>query len=63
MTGSIKWYDKTKGFGFIVTDDNTDVFVHRSGVPTGLFLEPGQRVEFDVKDGEKGPVATNVKAI
>lgn len=63
MTGSVKWYDKTKGFGFILTEENKDIFVHRSGVPTNLLLEPGQKVEFEIKDGQKGPVAFNVKSI
>jgi len=63
MTGSVKWYDKTKGYGFILTDENKDIFVHRSGVPNGTLLEPGQKVEFEIKDGQKGPVAVNVKTI
>lgn len=63
MTGSVKWYDKTKGYGFILSDDNKDIFVHRSGVPASILLEPGKKVEFEVKDGQKGPVAVNVKTI
>ncbi len=60
--GKVKWYNETKGFGFIETEDNKDIFVHRSGLtsPYGG-LEEGQEVVFDIKQGDKGEVAFNVK--
>jgi cold shock protein len=62
MEGTVKWYDSVKGFGFIQGDDNKDYFVHRTGVKDDVFsLEAGQSVVFEVKDGEKGPVAFDVE--
>lgn len=60
--GKVKWYDEVKGFGFISSDSNKDIFVHRSGLsnPTTA-LRQDQDVEFEVKDGQKGPMAVNVK--
>jgi len=60
--GKVKWYNETKGFGFIAGDNNKDVFVHRSGLvsPYGGLAE-GQKVTFDIKRGDKGEVAFNVK--
>lgn len=64
MKGTVKWYDATKGFGFILTEEEKDIFVHRSGlVDSFKGLEPDQEVEFEVRDGEKGPVAVNVTAL
>lgn len=60
--GKVKWYNETKGFGFIETDDGKDVFVHRTGLSSPLGgLADGQEVEFEIKRGEKGDVAINVK--
>lgn len=62
MEGTVKWYDSVKGYGFIQGDDNKDYFVHRTGVKDDVFsLEAGQAVVFEVKDGEKGPVAFDVE--
>lgn len=62
MKGNIKWYNQVKGYGFIQTSENADVFVHRSGLElSGLLLEPGQPVEFELADGQKGPMAVHVK--
>ncbi len=60
--GKVKWYNETKGFGFIETENSKDIFVHRSGLksPYGG-LEEGQEVVFDIKQGDKGEVAFNVK--
>jgi CspA family cold shock protein len=60
--GKVKWYDETKGFGFIEAEGKKDVFVHRSGLlsPFGGLSE-GQNVTFDIKQGDKGEVAINVK--
>lgn len=64
MKGTVKWYDETKGYGFILTEDNKDIFVHRSGlVDTFSGLEPDQTVEFEVGQGNKGPIATDVTKV
>ncbi|GAV20272.1 cold shock protein [Mariprofundus micogutta] len=64
-TGTVKWFNDTKGFGFISQDDGgDDVFVHFSSIQGDGFksLAEGQSVEFDVEDGAKGPQASNVYA-
>ncbi len=62
-TGSVKWFDSKKGFGFISCDDGKDVFVHFTAIAADGFktLEEGQKVSFDIIDGNKGPQASNVK--
>lgn len=63
VKGTVKWFSATKGYGFLSTEDGTDVFVHFSALPeTGEFrtLEEGQSVEFDITEGAKGPQAANV---
>ena len=63
-TGTVKWFNKTKGFGFIVPDEgDKDVFVHASAVKkAGLKrLEGGQKISFDIEDSDKGPNAINLK--
>jgi len=62
--GIVKWFNEKKGFGFIASDDGTDVFVHFSAIQDSGFrtLSEGQRVSFDVERGKKGPSAVNVKA-
>ena len=62
-TGVVKWFNEAKGFGFISPDDGSkDVFVHFSAIQTGGFkkLDEGQKVQFEVVDGPKGPNAQNV---
>ena len=64
-TGSVKWFNESKGFGFISPSDGSkDVFVHFSAIQGSGFksLAEGQAVTFDVEDGPKGPQATNVTA-
>ncbi|MCR5106484.1 MAG: cold-shock protein [Eubacterium sp.] len=63
--GTVKWFNNQKGYGFITDEEGKDVFVHFSGLNMEGFktLEEGQKVEFDLTEGEKGPQATNVKVI
>lgn len=63
MNGTVKWFNKDKGFGFIKPDDGgKDIYVHASRIEA-TDLSDGQRVEFEVTMGRKGPEAINVKSI
>ena len=61
-TGKVKWFNAEKGYGFITSEDGKDVFVHFSALQMDGFkvLEEGDKVEFEVVNGEKGPQAANV---
>ena len=62
MTGTVKWFNAEKGFGFISREDGDDVFVHFSAIQGEGFktLEEGQTVNFDITEGARGPQAANV---
>jgi len=66
MTGLVKWFNSEKGFGFITpADGSKDVFVHFSAIQSNDYktLDEGQKVEFSVENGAKGPAAANVTAL
>ncbi|MCZ8520939.1 MULTISPECIES: cold-shock protein [Paenibacillus] len=64
-TGTVKWFNAEKGFGFIEREDGNDVFVHFSAIQGEGFksLDEGQRVEFNVVQGNRGPQAENVTKV
>ena len=64
-TGTVKWFNAEKGYGFISREGEADVFVHYSAIQMGGYrsLEEGQRVEFDVGPGKKGEEAQNVRVV
>jgi CspA family cold shock protein len=63
-TGKVKWYDAEKGFGFVTQDGGEDVYVRSSALPQGTTaLKAGQRVEFGVAEGRRGPQALSVRLV
>jgi CspA family cold shock protein len=63
-TGKVKWYDADKGFGFVTQDGGKDVYVRKSALPKGVeALKAGQRLEFGVADGRRGPQALSVRLL
>ncbi|MFO7952983.1 MAG: cold-shock protein [Bacillota bacterium] len=64
MQGKVKWFNPNKGYGFIETEEDGDVFVHFSAIQAEGFktLEEGQTVEFEIVEGNRGPQAANVVA-
>jgi len=63
--GKVKWFNSTKGFGFIIADDGTEVFVHHTAIQSQGFrtLQEGESVEFEITQGQKGPAAANVRKV
>ncbi len=64
-TGTVKWFNEQKGYGFIAQDEGNDVFVHHSAIDKQGYrsLAEGERVEFTVEQGQKGPAAANVREV
>ncbi|MEK6201802.1 MAG: cold-shock protein [Desulfobulbaceae bacterium] len=65
LEGTVKWFNESKGFGFIVQDGGKDVFVHYSDIASEGFktLNEGDRAQFEITEGPKGPAAANVRKI
>jgi CspA family cold shock protein len=65
VTGTVKWFNETKGFGFIAQESGPDVFAHFSAISGSGFktLLEGQKVQFDITQGQKGPQASNIEVI
>lgn len=62
-TGTVKFFNETKGFGFIKADSGNEVFVHVTGLSGGTTLNENDKVEFEVEEGRKGPTAVKVRKI
>lgn len=63
MKGSVKFFNTTKGFGFIKAEDDKEYFVHQTGLEEGVSIKDNDSVEFEIEDGERGPKAVNVKKV
>jgi len=65
INGIVKWFNDSKGYGFIEQEDGPDVFVHHSGINANGFksLKDGDQVTFEVEQGNKGPAAVNVTTV
>ena len=63
--GTVKWFNDNKGYGFIENEDGTDIFVHYSAINNSGFrsLNEGDKVSFDIEEGQKGPAAANVSIV
>ena len=63
VDGTVKFFNRVKNFGFIAGDDGKDYFVHVTGLKPGVAIDEGDKVSFDVIDGEKGPKADKVEKV
>ncbi|MDF9407946.1 MAG: Cold shock protein CspC [Pelotomaculum sp. PtaB.Bin013] len=65
MFGTVKWFNDSKGYGFIEQEDGTDIFVHYSAIQNSGFktLNEGQKVQFDINSGPRGQQAANVQVV
>lgn len=60
MNGTVKFFNQSKGYGFITAEDGSDYFVHITGLNEGVNLDENDEVSFDVEEGDRGPKAVNV---
>jgi CspA family cold shock protein len=63
MNGKVKWYNPRKGYGFVEGEDGKDIFIHRSSIPQGVFLNEGDSIEYEIEESDKGPKAVNIKKL
>jgi len=63
MKGKIKWFNQRKGYGFIIGEDEKEIFVHHTDIPADITLNEDDSVEYEIESSEKGPKAKNVKKI
>ena len=60
MNGKVKFFNESKGFGFIISDDEKEYFVHLTGLAQGVRITEGDEVTFEIEEGDRGPKAVNV---
>ena len=63
MKGTVKWYNRRKGYGFIQGEDGEEVFVHRTAIPMGTDLYEEDQVEYEIEKSDRGQRATNLKKL
>lgn len=63
MNGKVKFFNESKGFGFIISDDEKEYFVHLTGLAQGVTLREGDEVTFEIEEGDRGPKAVNVNRV